>query len=840
MNKLRLLTYHSLLLISILLSYPLHLKAIDREDHYVSPEELHEMLENGDGKYVYLGKEFSDLYEVVSRIHTLENNEDSILGELQQHIEEGFSVGLQGAVVEALEYAEKVLDNNSTKMNSQEMQDVARSLEIVINQVVNDSLNINVKKITTAPMKAPAHKHPVHYPKTGSHKGRKFFKTHHCCSSGDKVEFTTEVDIHGKLKVYCPAQFKKDVRFEDDVCFEDDVRFKDKAIFEHFTKFEGYTKFKEDVTIEETLTVSDLVVLSCIDNLCVANLTVIDIIIPGSCLEHLCVNSLTVSDLVTDDLSANNAIINNLTVTNCITNLCVDNLSVTELAVASCLDSLCVTNLTVTELVVTGLTVIGCLADLCVDDLSVTNAAISGTLSVNNEVVNNLIVNNCMTTLCVNDLSVVNESVSGTLSVNNAVITNLSVTGCLANLCVDSLSAIDESVSGTLSVADLVVINCMSELCVIDLSAVDVSISGTLSVSEIVTASLSTCDVIVGCDILMHNTSGPAIGNIIKDGNYFMNNAGTDNTFLGINAGNFTITGAENVGIGRQALFSNTSGFENVAVGGFALPSNTIGENDIAIGAFALSSNTTGNENTAVGGFSLTTNTTGSGNTAVGYQSGFSLATGNNNVFVGNNAGLVLADGFTNVIIGYNSGLSLTTGSDNIYIANAGVASENGIIRIGTVATHSEAFIQGIFGTVVGGTGLEVFVDASGQLGTVVSSHRFKHNIEGMTSDISENIYKLRPVTFIYNSDETDTRQYGLIAEEVDQVLPALVVHDEEGSPYTVRYHLLPMLLLNEVQKLNSIVQDQTKTIATLKSDNKKFGEIIDTVLVRINRLNLP
>ena len=728
MKKFRLIDCCTTFLATIVLLFPLHVQATDRNDSYISSTEFHEMLENSDMKYIYLGKEFSDLYEVVSRIGKLEDNEDSLLNELQRHIEDGFSVGLYESVLEALNYAEKALQDNSAKISPEEAQDISQSLEIVMNQVINDALNISAKKITHTPSKMHAPHHPVTPSKFSPGKDHRVFRTKR---SGDKVHFNTGVDIHGKLKVYGPAIFRDNVEFEEDVCFEDEVKFKDKVKFEHFVKFDGNVKFEEDVTIEETLTVTDLVVLSCIDNLCVTSLTVIDIIVPGgSCLDHLCVNNLSVTDLV---------------VLSCMDNLCVNNLSVTDLTVTSCIDFLCVNTLSVTDIIT------GCFTNLCVENLSVVNG----------------------------------------------IIDNLTVTNCMTSLCVD-----------------------------------------TLSVTDLIVPSLSTCDIIVGCDILMNNTAGAAIGNIFKGGNRFMHNAGTDNTFLGINAGNFTTTGAENVGIGRQALSSNTTGFENVAVGAFALPANTIGENDVAVGAFALAVNTTGNENTALGGFTLVNNTIGSGNTAVGFDAGFSLATGDNNVFVGNNAGNFATTGFTNVIIGNSAGASLIIGDDNIYISNAGMPAESGIIRIGTVATHTAAFIQGIFPSVVGGTGIPVFVDATGQLGTVVSSRRFKHDIADMTSDISQNIYKLRPVTFVYNSDESDTQQYGLVAEEVAEVLPALVVHDEEGVPYTVRYHILPMLLLNEVQKLNGIIEDQAITINELKSDNKKFGEIIETVIAKINDLN--
>lgn len=87
----------------------------------------------------------------------------------------------------------------------------------------------------------------------------------------------------------------------------------------------------------------------------------------------------------------------------------------------------------------------------------------------------------------------------------------------------------------------------------------------------------------------------------------------------------------------------------------------------------------------------------------------------------------------------------------------------------------------------------------------------------------------------MYNNDATDTVQYGLIAEEVDQVFPALVVQDEDGKPYTVRYHLLPQLLLNELQKLNAVVQDQALTINELKEDNIQLNAAMRKVMRRLN-----
>ena len=52
----------------------------------------------------------------------------------------------------------------------------------------------------------------------------------------------------------------------------------------------------------------------------------------------------------------------------------------------------------------------------------------------------------------------------------------------------------------------------------------------------------------------------------------------------------------------------------------------------------------------------------------------------------------------------------------------------------------------------------------------------------------SEALLALKPVSFHYKSDNTQTPQFGLIAEEVAEVNPDLVVRDKNGEIYSVRY----------------------------------------------------
>jgi uncharacterized coiled-coil protein SlyX len=152
---------------------------------------------------------------------------------------------------------------------------------------------------------------------------------------------------------------------------------------------------------------------------------------------------------------------------------------------------------------------------------------------------------------------------------------------------------------------------------------------------------------------------------------------------------------------------------------------------------------------------------------------------------------------------------------------------ESGIIRIGQLGSQTRTFIAGIRGVTTGNmNAIPVLIDSVGQLGTVSSSKRFKKEIKPMNST-SEAILALKPVTFHYKSDNTNTPQFGLIAEEVAAANPDLVVSDEKGDIYSVRYEAVNAMLLNEFLKEHRKVQEQGATIALLKSTDAKQQAII-------------
>jgi hypothetical protein len=190
---------------------------------------------------------------------------------------------------------------------------------------------------------------------------------------------------------------------------------------------------------------------------------------------------------------------------------------------------------------------------------------------------------------------------------------------------------------------------------------------------------------------------------------------------------------------------------------------------------------------------------------------------------VGHVAGVNLTSN-NNTLIGAGAGAALTGGGGNICIG-AGVnghAGEAGFIRIGdnntqVANTSSKVFVGGIFGANVGANFATVGANGQGQLGTMVSSARFKTDIESMGKS-SEVIFSLRPVTFHYKGEETNLPCFGLIAEEVAKVNPGLILLDKEGKPLTVRYEQINAMLLNEFLKEHKKVEEQQASIAELKS----------------------
>jgi hypothetical protein len=336
----------------------------------------------------------------------------------------------------------------------------------------------------------------------------------------------------------------------------------------------------------------------------------------------------------------------------------------------------------------------------------------------------------------------------------------------------------------------------------------------------------------LGLFSLRTNTTGSF--NTATGAGTLLSNTGDDNTATGAGALLSNTTGIANTATGESALFFNTTGSNNAANGSSALLSNTIGSFNTADGNQAMQNNTTGNRNLASGNAALFANVTGSDNTAVGANTLQSNTDGLGNTALGTFALENNTTGIRNTALGSSAGNNLTTGQDNLDIDNAGMAGESGTIRIGDGAFHSRTFIAAIRGVTTGvGDAIPVVIDSAGQLGTMSSSRRFKKEIKTMDK-ASEAILGLKPVTFHYKSDGTNTAQFGLIAEEVAAVNPDLVVRDPDGQIYTVRYDAVNAMLLNEFLKGHRKNEEQEATITRLQKQIEELAAGLQRVSAQL------
>jgi hypothetical protein len=281
----------------------------------------------------------------------------------------------------------------------------------------------------------------------------------------------------------------------------------------------------------------------------------------------------------------------------------------------------------------------------------------------------------------------------------------------------------------------------------------------------------------------------------------------------------------DNTAEGFDALLSVTTGLNNTAIGWSSLKSITTGGNNTAVGSGALLNESTGSDNTAIGTDALQHNTA-SGNVAVGRNALIHNTSGNHNTVIGGSAATGIITGAYNTVLGNGAGANMTTGFNNTILgrtvggqgAGDGVSNASDVICINAVGQNNSdsCYIGGIYSRQINAVNHYVGVDANGKLGTLASSRRYKRDIKSM-GKASEAILALNPVSFHYKSDAKNTPCFGLIGEEVAEVNPDLVVRDDKGEIFTVRYDQVNAMLLNEFLKEHKIVQKQGATIARLQ-----------------------
>jgi len=310
--------------------------------------------------------------------------------------------------------------------------------------------------------------------------------------------------------------------------------------------------------------------------------------------------------------------------------------------------------------------------------------------------------------------------------------------------------------------------------------------------------SISTINIDGGNNI---NTSGATdVVTINLDDTVSIAGSMTAGTGLTVTTGDITASAGNLVCTAGNLIlpFTTSSSVGVISLDGIVSFIHSFGTNNTFLGGDAGNFISSGSTNTGVGVFVLNALTTGSGNVSVG---------GLSNITSGSN----------NTTIGTDTGLNYTSSeSNNILIGTSvhGTVAESNVVRIGNQGSgptqQNKCFIAGITGVTV--TGSAVLCSTTGALGTIASSVRYKENIYDISTK-SKAILSLSPKVFNYKEDETKKIHYGLIAEEVEEIFPDLVLYGEDGTPESVAYHELPVLLLNEFQQAFKRIEELERKI---------------------------
>ena len=309
-------------------------------------------------------------------------------------------------------------------------------------------------------------------------------------------------------------------------------------------------------------------------------------------------------------------------------------------------------------------------------------------------------------------------------------------------------------------------------------------------------ASNNTSNAVFGNSAFGNNTTGTN-NTAVGYQSLYSNTEGTQNNATGREALRNNTTGNYNDSVGYQSLYSNTTGSSNIAVGYRSLYSNTTGTANIAVGYRSLYSNTTGNYNNATGREALRDNTTGSQNTTTGYQSLLNNTTGAANTVCGFLAGDIITTGNRNVITGGQSDPSAEDGNDQIVVGYSLTGKGN-----------DTAYVGGINGA---------YNEKNVTTWETTSDERIKKNIKDnnagldILSQIQVRNFEYRTPDEITNlpshaAIEKDGVQLGVIAQEIQKVLPECVSENSTGV-LSVNTDPLVWYLINAVKELKAEIQ---------------------------------
>ncbi len=263
-----------------------------------------------------------------------------------------------------------------------------------------------------------------------------------------------------------------------------------------------------------------------------------------------------------------------------------------------------------------------------------------------------------------------------------------------------------------------------------------------------------------------------------------------------------TAMGSQTIASGEyttsMGYYTQAGGYISTAMGNHTIANGqsatAMGENTIADGAF---STTMGFDVTARGDMTV----------AMGYHT--------------------LARSCCSMVIGrYNdttSTLNYWLDTDPLFVIGNGSTNENRHNAM-RVNKNGEVYFPDVYSYTVEATNRSLYIDNTGKIGFLPSARRYKKNIHAM-----ENInwiYQLKPVNFIYKTDKSGSKQYGLIAEEVEKVNPLFVSYDNRNHPETVLYEQLVSPMLKALQEHEKTIEALKKKIEKLEAEKSELAQL--------------
>jgi hypothetical protein len=343
----------------------------------------------------------------------------------------------------------------------------------------------------------------------------------------------------------------------------------------------------------------------------------------------------------------------------------------------------------------------------------------------------------------------------------------------------------------------------------------------------------------------------------------------TNNTLYGLSAGNLTMTGEFNTFIGYASGNANTSGYNNAFLGAYAGNINSTGHDNTFLGHEAGSYNTTGYNNTYIGSYAGYFNDSGIGNVFIGYNAGYNETT-SNKLYIDNSdtdTPLIYGEFDTNIVTVHgNLGIGTKVPVRQLHVVGdqavfrmdrpadtaafmlvrtdaGGTPLKTFVVGANASGSNSGSFVINDLGTAVSGAGTRrLTIDNNGNatftnsvyaLSFVpTSSIAYKTNVKTFENAL-ETVKKLRGVRFDWK--DSNKASVGLIAEEVENVVPEVVAH--EGKRVTgLNYDSLVGVLVEAVKEQQKLIEAQKETVAqqerTISALSEKVAQLERTFIL--------